>query len=101
MWHIPEIIDMQYGSMHNDCPGANLDPAGCGMQVTTLIQIYPIAQPNMIGIPQADIILDRGGTLHVQNQAVQDTAQTNPYYCRDPTKGNQKELLKEISRQRR
>src|SRR5688572_21978169 len=65
MRQVPKIIDMQNRAMHHNGPGTELDPAGTGMKIDSFIQINAMTEFYVICKPQADVALDRDGTVHV------------------------------------
>jgi hypothetical protein len=67
------------------------------MQVRTLIQIYTVTQPDVIGKPDADIALDCSRAIHMQNEAVQNTSDSDPNYGWNPPQKNQEKLLVNIA----
>lgn len=89
---------MQDRAVHYDRPGTDLDPTRCGMQVRTLIQVYAVTQPDVIGKPDADIALDCSRAIHMQNEAVQNTSDGDPNHGWNPAKKNQEKLLVKISK---
>src|SRR6185295_16315550 len=70
IWQVPEIIDMQNSSMHDQCVWANFDSITAGMKIDPLIQIRPLAQPDIARKPQPHAIFNRRVAVHLQNQAI-------------------------------
>jgi hypothetical protein len=86
MGHVPKIVDMQNCSMHHNRPGSNVYPARAGVEVDSLVQIHTVTEANMVRKPQTDAALDRDGTIHVHDEAIEQTAQSHADNRGNPSK---------------
>ena len=66
-----------------------------------MIEVGTIPKFDMIRKPKTDIVLNGGKTVHPHDQLVQNASYGDPNNGRNPTEQNNKELLVEITNDRR
>jgi hypothetical protein len=77
---------MQNRSMHHNRSGSNVYPTRAGVEVDSLVQIHTVTQANVVRKPQTNAAFDRGSAVHAQDEAIEQTAQSNTNDRGNPSK---------------